>query len=200
MLGVVVAARVAGAVASLSCSRGRDRTQRGTGAGTIKAPAGRGASCSVSAASAHDYDPLGDDEEHHDAGARSPSTATPARAWSTESYTRSASARQGTASGIYVDAKPERRRRADGDPTRRRPAGARDLRAPTAAAPPKGIDGWTKLGGGTVARKRKRFTPRRPSTAYRYYLVWITKLPPGESASKISEIALFALAKAARRG
>ena len=43
---------------------------------------------------------------------------------------------------------------------------------------------WQKVGGGTVKRKRQRFTLRTGGKPYRYYLVWITKLPPGAGARR----------------
>ena len=46
------------------------------------------------------------------------------------------------------------------------------------------------MAAGTVGSKRKRFRLR--GDRHRYYLVWITGLPPGSERVKISEITLFA--------
>jgi serine/threonine-protein kinase len=57
---------------------------------------------------------------------------------------------------------------------------------------PSGIDaGWTRVGGGAVRAKEQRF-PLENGRAYRYYLVWITKLPADKGSVQISEIALLA--------
>ena len=57
---------------------------------------------------------------------------------------------------------------------------------------PASLDGWTKLGGGVVARKNQRFSLDDGKGSYRYYLVWITRLPAGQSHVEVSEIALLA--------
>ena len=60
---------------------------------------------------------------------------------------------------------------------------------------PKGAPGrageWEKVGGGKVRRKRQRFKLRTGGKPYRYYLVWITKLPPNEERVEISDVSLF---------
>ncbi|HEY4825059.1 MAG TPA: hypothetical protein VIH49_08410, partial [Solirubrobacteraceae bacterium] len=40
-------------------------------------------------------------------------------------------------------------------------------------------------------RQRIRLTGPGASTAYRYYLVWLTTLPPGAESASISELTLF---------
>ena len=50
---------------------------------------------------------------------------------------------------------------------------------------------WQKVGGGTVRRKHQRFKLRTDGKRYRYYLVWITKLPPNQERVEISEVSLF---------
>ena len=50
-------------------------------------------------------------------------------------------------------------------------------------APGEGGD-WQEVGGGKVKHKRQRFTLRTGGKAYRYYLVWITKLPAGRRARR----------------
>ena len=46
-------------------------------------------------------------------------------------------------------------------------------------------------GGGTVRRKQQRFKLRTDGKRYRYYLVWITKLPPDQERVEISDVTLF---------
>ena len=146
---------------------------------------------SVKRTSAHAYDPLGDEEEHSDEASRVVDRDE-GTAWSTESYS----------AGIEGAGKPGRRhlhrRQAQG---RGRPAADRDARAGLAGDDlrrasrrrcPKSVpEGWTKVGGGTVNEKDKTFKLDTGGVAYRYYLVWITKLADGAKGAEISEIRLF---------
>ena len=43
-----------------------------------------------------------------------------------------------------------------------------------------------------MRHRQQRFTLRTDGKAYRYYLVWITELPPGENRVEISDVSLFA--------
>ena len=66
--------------------------------------------------------------------------------------------------------------------------------APDGAAPngaPGEGDKWQEVGGGKVKRKRQRFKLRTNGKAYRYYLVWITKLPEGSERVEITDVSLF---------
>jgi hypothetical protein len=53
-------------------------------------------------------------------------------------------------------------------------------------------DDWTKLGGGTVERSKQSFKLESGDRAYRYYLVWITALPPGGDHVAITQLTLSA--------
>ena len=63
--------------------------------------------------------------------------------------------------------------------------------APAGPVPATVPGGWKKLAGGTVDEKDKRFKLDTGGTAYRYYLVWITKLAPDSERAEVSEIRLF---------
>jgi len=95
--------------------------------------------------------------------------------------------------GLYVDAEP------------RVNATAVDIQTPTpgwrmelyAARTRPPADGWpnpvwTRVGGGTVTRRHERFDLVTGGRAYRYYLVWITQLPPDEGRVEITQVTLFA--------
>jgi eukaryotic-like serine/threonine-protein kinase len=185
---------VGGVLLALLLKGAADRTHPGTGRGTIKAPAGLTV-VSLSRSAAHDYDPQSTDKEEHHDQAHLAVDRDDGTIWSTESYeggqiTKPLANGAPPGVGIYVDAKPKV------DATRMQ------IQTPTpgwratiyGAGPgkvPESIDGWTRIGGGIVARKNQRFT-LNGDTAYRYYLVWITRLPEGESKAEISEIALLA--------
>ncbi|HEX8102517.1 MAG TPA: protein kinase [Solirubrobacteraceae bacterium] len=182
---VLVAAAATGA--GFLLKEARDNTTRGTGAGRDPAPANTRV-VSVGGTSAKDYDPIGGDGEHPE---QLPNAVDQDRntTWSTESYTTGELSKAGV--GLYVDARPG--------------VAASTLQVRTAKdgwtaeiygalkGPPKAIDapGWTKLGGGRVASHRQRFTLETGDTRYRYYLVWITKLPPEEQRVTIEDVTLY---------
>jgi hypothetical protein len=52
-------------------------------------------------------------------------------------------------------------------------------------------DGWERLGGGVVKSDHQRFRLAASGERYRYYLVWITELPPDSQRVEIREVALL---------
>ncbi|MFL5845568.1 MAG: protein kinase domain-containing protein [Solirubrobacteraceae bacterium] len=164
-----------------------DNTQRGTGEtpGTTSPPGTSNVSLRRNAA--HDYDPFGSDGEHPlETSAvldRNVNTS-----WSTEGYTSGALNKDGV--GIYIDAKPS-------------VAAVRmDIRTPTPGwsgevfvakdAVPKDFPGdWISLGKITDAQRKTSLDLDTAGNPYRYYLVWITKLPPESERVELSEIDLF---------
>jgi serine/threonine-protein kinase len=168
------------------------RTQKGTGQGTIKAPPGTRI-VSVKSTSAHDYDPQGDGSEHPER-ARLAVDRDPGTFWTTESYsggqiTKAKAGDERPGVGIYVDAKP------DVNATRMEIQSKPGWRAELYAAPDGSVpatfgDSWTRVGGGRVTKSKQRFTLNTDGKRYRYYLVWITALPPDASQVEIGEIVL----------
>ena len=57
--------------------------------------------------------------------------------------------------------------------------------------PPASLDGYERLTAFTAAKRSNRIQLDTATNRYRYYLVWITKLPPEEERVAISEIRLF---------
>jgi serine/threonine-protein kinase len=177
ILALALAAGVAAALVG--------RTHRGTGAPPGKSPPGLSA-VGLAQNAATDYDPIGDQHEHPEQADfvldRNPSTT-----WSTETY--QAFAKDGV--GIYVDARP-------GVVAR-----ALEVRSPTPGysatvygartGPPAAIQdpGWQQLAAKASVPNRFRFQLATRGVRYRYYLVWITALPPGSTKVSISELTLF---------
>jgi tRNA A-37 threonylcarbamoyl transferase component Bud32 len=194
ILAVLAVAAVAAVVIVLVLNEGVNRTQRGTGQGDFAAPAGNEV-ISLKRDAATDYDPMGDDEEHHEEAPlaidREPGTA-----WTTESYTggvitKAEAGEQTPGVGLYVDADPgvaatRMQLQTPAPGWRTEIYGAPDGR------PPETLDGWTRVGGGIVRREEQSFRLDTGDEAYRYYLVWITDLPTDENRVSISEIALLA--------
>ena len=182
---ILIAAGATGA--GFLLKEARDNTTRGTGAGRDPAPANTRV-VSVGGTSARDYDPVGGDGEHPElltnAVDQDPNTE-----WHTETYDTGDLQKDGV--GIYVDARPGVA------------ASTIQIRTPKAGwtaeifgafkGPPKSIDdsGWTKLGGGRVTSRRERFALETGDTRYRYYLVWITKLPANEQRVTIEDVTLY---------
>ncbi len=166
-----------------------DRTQRGTGTrGAPQAPGLR--AVSLGQAGAQAYDPFGGDGEH---GEEAPfildrDTST---TWSTERYDNGELGKPGV--GVAIDAKPALAAR------------RMELRTPTpgwsgavyAAAsgskPPVTLDdpGWSKIGTIVSAQRRARVDLDTAGRAFRWYLVWIERLPEGSEKAEISEAYLY---------
>lgn len=167
-----------------------NRTERGTGEPRgAKAPAGLH-SISLKQSAANDFDPPpGDGQEHH-ADVRAVVDRDPNTVWTTESYNNGVffpTGKKGV--GIYVDAPP--------------PVAARELEIRTPqtgwqgsvyvanAGPPPTLAGWKRVADFTVTSTSQRIPLDTAGQRFRYYLVWITKLPPGQEKAEISEILLY---------
>jgi hypothetical protein len=182
----------AGALLFLLLREARDRTQRGTGQGVTKALPGERI-VSVARTSANDYDPLGDDEEHPSEAFRAVDQ-DPGTAWRTENYVGNTLNKPGGEPGVglYVDAKPSVNGRSLEIQT---PEPGWEMELYAGSARPSETwpsDTWTKVGGGTVAKRKQTFKLQTGDRRYRYYLVWITKLPPDEGSVGITQLTLSA--------
>jgi tRNA A-37 threonylcarbamoyl transferase component Bud32 len=167
------------------------RVERGTGPGRLEQSTPTGTKVvSVPRGSAHDYDPLGDDEEHSEEVARVVDRDD-GTTWSTESYPDGLEGAAKKGVGIYVDAKPKVAAVSMQIDTPNPGFRVTIYAAPPGPIPKAVPEGWTKVGGGTVSSGDKRFKLDTGDTEYRYYLVWITKLAPGADNAEISEIRLF---------
>jgi eukaryotic-like serine/threonine-protein kinase len=133
---------------------------------------------------AHDYDPFGGDREHP---ADTPKAIdhNVVSAWSTERYD---SGLQKAGVGLYVDTgTPVAARRVD---IISRQAGytVQILAADGEFAPPK-IESWTPVAPATKVGGSTNIPVDTNGKTYRFYLVWITKLPSGGQAA-INELTL----------
>ena len=185
---------VAGAAIYLIGDELGERAQRGTGPGTTK-PAPGEQIVSVKRTSASDYDPLGDDKEEHTEQAFRAVDQDPDTMWTTESYTGNMLTKPtGDAPGVglYVDAEPSvnGRRLEIQTPT---PGWTMEIygsrSAPTDEWP---SDIWTKLADGAVEKSKQNFKLDTGDRRFRYYLVWITALPPDEDQVAITQLTLSA--------
>ena len=190
---VIVAGAIAVALVVLLGNEAAHRAQKGTGTGTVKAPPGTRI-VSVRSTSAHDYDPLGTTARSTRSGPAWPSTATRARpgrprATATGRSRRPTRTAGAPASGSTSTPSPASTRR--GWRSRATPGWRAELyAAPNGPVPEDARRPWTRVGGGRVTKSRQRFTLNTDGRRYRYYLVWITALPPAASQVEIREIVL----------
>ena len=150
-------------------------------------------SVSLGQSRAKDFDPFGGDGEHS-SEAKAVVDQDTNSTWSTERYDGGViNNKPGV--GIYVDAKPGVAARAIDviSPTRNWEG---EIYAAPNGPPPTKLDGFTKLAPITQSKSRTRVKLDTAGKRYRYYLVWITKLPPGRSSVSIAEIRLFRLGTA----
>jgi serine/threonine-protein kinase len=165
---------------------GSQSAHRGTGTHRIKPVVAGLKEDSLAQDAAHDYDPQGDNKQEHPESVNNVLDGNPGTSWTTERYNGNTLNKAGV--GLYVDARPKALGR------------ELDLQTPTpgftasiygANSPvPSDIGGWTKLAGPTVTTSKTQFKFANNNKAFRYYLVWITKLPPGKAQASISELSL----------
>ena len=174
-----------------------DRVVRGTGAESRSRPDAPGLrTISLSQNAAKDFDPeaTGGDGREHPNAAKAVLDDDPNSSWDTETYRSSLADAGKQGVGIYVDAKPAAAARRIGIDTTT-PGWDGAIYGAT-KGPPDDLEGWTKLADVRRASRRERVA--LPGDRYRYYLVWITRLPEGGKVD-IPEINLF-VRRAAQSG
>jgi len=166
------------------------RTERGTGerSEVAKPPPGLKV-VPLGQRSVSDFDPLGGDGEHPEQTSALVDGVS-STTWATESYDGAQLNKAGV--GVVIDASPG--------------VAARKLviRTPTPGfeasvwVAPKGLSstpppqGWTRVSSSaTKVGASEAIDLDTASNPYDRYLVWITKLPPGEQVARISELLLY---------
>ncbi|HXP36480.1 MAG TPA: protein kinase [Solirubrobacteraceae bacterium] len=153
----------------------------------------------LSQTAAHDYNPFGTGPENHNR-VQNVVDSDPNTDWSTAHYyERTLKKAGGTGVGVYLDASPSVAARAveiqtstPGFDVQVYGADKIDLSYAYGDSTPLTQRGWQgPLGSATSVRDNERIKLKTPATAYRYYLVWLTTLPPGKQSASISELTLF---------
>jgi serine/threonine-protein kinase len=145
-------------------------------------------------ANAYNPDGLGGDTSQNDNSAGLAIDGNPTTFWQTQQYYSGTLGKPGV--GLYVDAHPGVAARVLRILTTS-PGFSAQIRArtttPAASGPDPGnnSDGWTLLATVGSVRHRQDIALSTGGTRYRYYLVWITKLPPGRQSVTLNEVALF---------
>jgi hypothetical protein len=194
LLLLVLMIGVAGATLYLVLDQAAERTQKGTGTGGTKAPPGERI-VSVKRTSASDYDPLGDDKEEHPDQAPLAVDQDSDTEWTTVNYlnnTLNKPSGEEPGVGLYVDAAPSVNARSLQIQTPE-PGWTMEIYGARSRPPEQWpSDVWTKLGGGKVTKNRESFKLATGDRNYRYYLVWITALPPESDHVGIIQVTLSA--------
>jgi len=184
--GFLVAAAVGGAILLLATS-----TQRGDrNTARAKLPSGLR---SVHLATASDYDPFRGDGEHPEQTQNAidgNSTTT----WSTQLYSTGDLQKPGV--GLYVDGGSRvRARRIDiRTPTPGflvRIYGANVPETTGAGPNPATFSDWGRRLAQVTVTKRKKIYLRTDAGPFRYYLIWIYRLPPNQDHAEIGTVRLF---------
>ena len=184
---------VAGTVLYLLLDQAAERTQKGTGTGIVKAPPGEQI-VSVKRTSANDYDPLGDDKEHPEQAPLAVDQDSDTQ-WTTETYvndTLNKPTGEEPGVGLYVDAAPSVNARSLEIQTPE-PGWSMEIYGARSKPPEQWpSDVWTRLARGEVGKGKQTFKLSTGSRNYRYYLVWITALPPDQDKVAITQLTLSA--------
>jgi eukaryotic-like serine/threonine-protein kinase len=174
---VLAAAVVAAALVILAA-----RSEQGTTGGADRGDGGGLSPVTLTAAK--DYDAAGDNREHpaETAQAIDDNRAT---FWSTEGYARDLG-KAGV--GLYVSA---------GRPVEARrlsivsPEPGFEAAVYAANDVPRDIGGWRRVAPSTRVGETARIRLDTRGRAYRNYLLWITRLPPGQRRAAVSEVSLL---------
>ena len=184
---------VAGGIAYLLLDQAAERTRRGTGTGQTQPPPGEQI-VSVKRTSANDFDPLGDDKAEHGEEARLAVDQDSDTAWTTERYVGNTLNKPAGEPGVglYVDAEPSVNARSLEIQTPQPGWKAEIYGAKAKPSDEWPGEAWTKLADGTVEKAKQTFKLDTGDRRYRYYLVWITALPPGKDQVAITQLTLSA--------
>jgi eukaryotic-like serine/threonine-protein kinase len=187
------------AIVAIALVAAAQQAHKGTGVSPdVHAGAGLQA-VPLSQTAAHDYNPFGTGPENHNR-VQNVVDSDPNTIWSTAHYYEGTLKKAGGVGvGVYVDASPGVTARAIEIQT---PTpgfavqiyGAQSIRLSYAYGDPTPLAarGWQgPLGSSSSAHSRQRVKLKSGSPAYRYYLIWLTTLPPGQESASISDLTLF---------
>ncbi len=190
LLALIVVAIVAGVIVWLST-----RTHHGVGRVTQTPPA-KLSQVVLCSSCAHAYNPdgLGGDTSQNDNQAGLAIDGNPQTYWQTQQYYSGTLGKPGV--GVYVDANPgvsaHEIRLLTATPGWNVQIRVRNTPPdPTTTDPGGNADSWTLVGSANSVQRRTDIMLSTDGARYRYYLVWITSLPPGQNSIQLSEILVY---------
>jgi tRNA A-37 threonylcarbamoyl transferase component Bud32 len=185
-LALLLAGAITAAILLLAtgAERGRPGTARATPPARIR---------SVHLVAARDYDPYGTNKAEHASETPRAVDGDGATSWTTEAY-RTLDLKPKPGVGLYVDA------------GRSLPGRRLDLRSPTPGflariygsntgetqgAGADTFGDWGRPLASVTVTSRKKVYLATGGRSYRYYLIWIVKLPPGKDHAEIATVRLY---------
>lgn len=166
-----------------------DRTHRGTG---TEKTAGNGSALTpvgLNSGAVHDYDPLGDEDEHDDQTSFA-IDGNPTTVWTTESYTTGDLQKEGV--GLALDARPGAIFRELRVHTPTSGFAAQVYVSSNDALPSTVPDpSWKLVASVPSVGSRQTIDLDTAGQRARWILLWITRLPSGDDRVEISELTLY---------
>jgi hypothetical protein len=173
-------------------------THRGTGVGADVVSHGLEA-VPLSQTAAHGYNPFGTGPENRDQVANVVDS-DPNTTWSTETYYEGTLRKPGgVGAGLYLDAAPglaakavEIKTPTPGFAAQIYASNGIDLAPPYGDPTPLAARGWQgPVGAIAYVHGHERIALNLGHRSYRYYLVWLSTLPPGMQRAVLSDVVLF---------
>jgi eukaryotic-like serine/threonine-protein kinase len=187
------------AIVAIAIVAAAQQAHKGTGvAPDVHSSAGLQA-VPLSQTAAHDYNPFGTGPENHNR-VQNVVDSDPNTFWSTAHYYEKTLVKAGgTGLGVYLDASPgvvaramEVQTTTPGFDAQVYGAHTVNLSYAYGDSTPLTDRGWHgPLGAADNVRNHQRIKLSSAATPYRYYLLWLTALPPGQESASISELTLF---------
>ncbi len=174
-------------------------TERGTGVPPGAGGKGGLTPVSLSESAANDYNPFGTGPENRDQ-IGNVVDSDPSTTWTTETYYEGNLRKPGgTGLGIYLDAAPGVAARAIEIQTPTPGFAAQfyvsdhiDLAIPYGSSESLSARGWIgPVGSSQSVSNGQKIALHPPPGAHRYYLMWLTTLPPGHQSATIADVTLF---------
>ena len=195
----LVSLALLGAIVTLVLVLAADSTHKGTG--TAPGASARGGLRPVALAqnAAHGYNPFGTGPENRDLVGNLVDS-DPTTSWSTEKYFEGTLRKAtGTGTGFYLDAAPGVAARAVQIETSTPGFAVQvyygdhpDLSVSFGSSASLGSRGWQgPVGASSHVQSRERIPIHVGGRAHRYYLLWMTTLPPGRESTTISDVTLY---------
>jgi serine/threonine-protein kinase len=187
------------AIVAIALVAAAQQAHKGTGVSSeVQAGAGLQA-VGLSQTAAHDYNPFGTGPENHNR-VQNVVDSDPNTTWSTAHYYEATLKKAGgTGVGVYLDAAPgvvaraiELQTPTPGFDVQVYGASSINLSYAYGDSTPLSTRGWHgPLASVSDVHNRQRIRLAGIATRYRYYLIWLTTLPPGQQSASISEVTLF---------